>query len=845
MGANKYFLKDWMFKASDSIEWLKAMVPGTVHTDLYRNKQIPAPFYGTNEKDLQWIDKKDWEYETTFKVTKEVIESDRMELVFNGLDTYADVFLNGLKIMTADNMFRSWKADVKEWINDGENTLRVYFHSPIHRGLDKLAQLSYNLPATNDVSEIGGLGDRKVSVFTRKAPYHFGWDWGPRFVTSGIWRDVYIEGWSNGRILDLFINQKQVNTQQAEITAVVEVEASHDFYATLELSTNGLIINREVNLTTGNNVIEIDAVINEPQLWWCNGLGEQHLYTFTATLLKGGQSISKRGVKTGLRSLRLVTDKDQVGKCFYFELNGVPVFAKGANHIPNDSFLPEVDVERYRYEVLCARESHMNMLRVWGGGIYEEDCFYDFCDEYGILVWQDFMFACSMYPGDEAFLENIKIEAKENIKRLRNHPSIALWCGNNEMDTAWSHYIENAGWGWKQQYTQEQREKIWQDYETIFHDILPEAVARYSPDTGYWPSSPMQGLTRNENQHATNQSTSGDIHYWGVWHNLEPFENYNVNIGRFMSEYGFQSFPEEKTVRTYAEDTDMELESEIMRSHQKNGQGNRLIKEYMKKYFHEAKDFPSFLYLSQVQQAEAIKMAIEAHRRKMPFTMGSLYWQINDCWPVASWSSMDYYGRWKALQYYAKRCFKGTILSVDGRNQKVDIYVVTDSQQDFQGKLVVELLDFRGHQLDSGEKEIAVKGRSASVVWTLNEEEVLGASQADQAFLVAKLISDDQIIDTKEHYFVLIKDIQLPIPNINVKLAETSGIIEWTLETDVLAKQVYLQSEIDGIFTDNFFDLIPGRTKKVFFKKKISGKSDFTFADPGQIIIKSMADFIE
>ncbi|UUZ86276.1 hypothetical protein LJK88_24420 [Paenibacillus sp. P26] len=421
-----------------------------------------------------------------------------------------------------------------------------------------------------------------------------------------------------------------------------------------------------MRLAQGMNRVELEVRVEQPKLWWCRGLGNPYLYTFQAQPLDRDRIVAEKSVRTGLRSMKLVRQQDVEGTSFYIELNGLPVFAKGANHIPNDSFITEVTYERYKHEVGAAVESNMNMLRVWGGGIYEQDAFYELCDEYGSLVWQDFMFACSMYPGDEAFLANVRAEAEENVKRLRNHPCIALWCGNNEIDTAWSHYDEQAGWGWKQQYTADLRERIWADYEAVFHRILPEAVEEYAPGTAYWPSSPMTGLTGDRTQHAHSSTTSGDIHYWGVWHAVEPFEKYNVHIGRFMSEYGFQSFPEYRSVRAYAEEKDLALESEVMLAHQKNGRGNQLIKQYMDMYLPGPKDFPSFLYLSQVLQAEAMKTAIEAHRRRKPFCMGSLYWQMNDCWPVASWAGMDYYGRWKALQYYAKRSFSDILLSIDG-----------------------------------------------------------------------------------------------------------------------------------------------------------------------------------
>ncbi|GGE26078.1 beta-mannosidase [Pullulanibacillus camelliae] len=837
-------LQDWTFKASDSQEWLPAQVPGCVHTDLLNNQQIPAPFYGTNERELQWIDKKDWQYRTTFAVSEDLLAHDRVELFFAGLDTYADVYLNGHKILAADNMFRSWRVDIKSLLKKEDNALNVYFYSPIHKGLVKLAQQGYDLPATNDVSEIGGIGDRKVSVFSRKAPYHFGWDWGPRFVTSGIWKPVSIQGWNEARITDLYIKQDDVTPTEALMTALVEVEVADRFEGMLQLRAEALFIEKQVALEQGSHVLEMKVAINKPKLWWSNGLGEQHLYTFTAECRKGNRHVSSRSVKTGLRSLKLVRMPDDSGSSFYFELNGRPVFAKGANHIPNDSFLSEVTRERYKYEILSAVAANMNMLRVWGGGIYEADAFYELCDEYGILIWQDFMFACSMYPGDTAFLENIRLEAEENIKRLRNHPSIALWCGNNEMDTAWSQYDEKAGWGWKEQYEPELREKIWQDYEAIFHRLLPETIERLAPGVDYWPSSPLQALTNNKEQHATNDSSHGDIHYWGVWHNVEPFENYNVQIGRFMSEYGFQSFPEERTVRTYAEEADMALESEVMLQHQKNGAGNRLIKEYMEQYFPEAKDFPSFLYMSQVQQAEAIKMAIEAHRRRMPYTMGSLYWQMNDCWPVASWSSMDYYGRWKALQYYAKNSFKEVILSVDGREERVDLYIVSDAWEDEAGQVIIKLLDFNGNVLDEWHEAVSIPANTSQKIWSRVNGDILGGHSAQETLLSIVLETNRRRVESKEHYFVPTKQLNLPHPTISLEPIKGTDGTQYRLATDGLAKQVWLSSEYDGVFSDNFFDLLPGIPKVVSFYQHEPSEEFLVPKTPGEIIVRSMTDFI-
>jgi len=845
MNAVQRLTDNWQFRGVGDQVWLPAVVPGCVHTDLFACGKIPDPFDGTNERDLQWIDKRDWEYETTFDAAGGLLDASRVDLVFDGLDTYADVTLNGEHVLSADNMFRAWRVEVKRLLKPRGNVLRVRFRSPINEDLPKLEKLGYALPAVNDQSENGGLGDKKVSVFARKAPYHYGWDWGPRFVTSGIWREVRLEAWSGVRIADLFIRQRSVTADEAKLTAVVEIEAEAAWSGTLRLSADGRVWEREVAVEPGLHAVELDAVIDKPKLWWSRGLGPQHLYTFRAELAASGRLAAARQVKTGLRSIRLVREKDEWGTSFYFELNGVPVFAKGANHIPLDSFVTRVTRERYEHEIASAAQSNMNMLRVWGGGVYEDDAFYELCDEYGILVWQDFMFACSLYPGDEAFLANVRAEAEHNVKRLRNHPCIALWCGNNEIDTGWSHYIEDAGWGWKQLYPPEMREKLWADYEKLFHELLPEVVGRLAPGADYWPSSPMQGLTRDENQHAGKRTTSGDIHYWGVWHEVEPFELYAVNLGRFMSEYGFQSFPEERTVRSYARDDEMELLSDVMLSHQRHPSGNRLIKQYQSMYLPEPKDFVSFLSVSQVLQGEAMKFAIEAHRRRKPFCMGTLYWQMDDCWPVASWASMDYYGRWKAIQYYAKRSMKDIIVSIDGTKEGVvDIHIVSDALRPIDGTLHAALYDFDGRLLKTFSAPAKVEANAAALVWSSPVGDLLEGADPRRTVLKADLAEGGQVLDSKLHYFVPAKDIKLSKAKVTIReVAGTNGTA-FTLETDTLAKQVALFAEAEGIFTDNWFDLIPGIPVTVEFLGRGAAGRAFAPAPPGRVTVRSFADWI-
>lgn len=838
-------LTNWEFRACGEEAWLPAVVPGTVHTDLLRNGVIDQPFYGTNEHELQWIDKKNWEYRTVLTLDEAWQKLAVTELVFSGLDTYADVYVNNVHALSADNMFRSWTVNVKGLLQAGENEIRIVFRSVVTEDLPKLAQLGYSLPAPNDQSELGGLQEQRISVFARKAPYHYGWDWGPRFLTSGIWREAVLEGRDIAVIKDLYIRQNAVSLQEARLTAVVEVDAPAAWSGMLRVSAEGQEWMKAAVLVPGKQQVELELVIDTPRLWWCNGLGEPNLYSFRAELLQGEEAVAVSEITTGLREIKLIRKPDERGTSFYFELNGVPVFAKGSNHIPNDSFMTEVTEERYRHEIATAVESNMNMLRVWGGGVYEEEDFYRLCDEYGLLVWQDFMFACSMYPGDEPFLNNVREEAVYNVRRLRNHPSIAVWCGNNEIDSAWSQYEDHMGWGWKEGYSAEIRETLWGYYEEIFHKILPEAVAANHPGVDYWPSSPLRELTRGQDQHATRIMGEGDIHYWGVWHGIEPFENYNVKVGRFMSEYGFQSFPELKSVLSYAEEEDMALESKVMLAHQKNGRGNQLIKEYMDMYLPQPKDFRGFLYMSQVLQAEAIRIAIESHRRNKPYCMGTLYWQMNDCWPVASWAGMDYYGRWKALQYTVRKSFKDVLLSIDGTDaEALKVHAVSDRRQALEGELVIRLHDFSGALLREWSQPVTLTADSASVVFTQPVAELLEGREPGQVLLVASLLEGGKLLEHKEHYFAAAKDIPLSKPLITVTEVPGSAGKSFTLSSDVLARGVHLTVEEEGIFSDNFFDLLPGEPKTVEFALSSSGESDFTPAAPTGLVVRSMADYI-
>ena len=817
--ALKVELKDgWQFSQADKNDWLPAYVPGCVHTDLMKNGKIEDPFYRLNEHDVQWIDKVDWEYKTTFQVTPSMMRHDRIALDFKGLDTYADVFVNDEQVLSADNMFREWQVDVKDVVKKGKNDLRIVFKSPIKEGIKKYDANGYVIPVSdNDLAELGQVpGDKKVSVYTRKAGYDYGWDWGPRLVSSGIWRPVYLKAWDSDRIADLHIVQDSVSKAQADMTAVFEIDAEKNGPAQLTVSNNGQILaTANVTLQKGTQTYPVKFTIQNPKLWWTNGLGPQNMYTINGEV-KNDVTTATRSVRIGIRTLKLVQKKDDKGQTFYFELNGVPVFMKGANYIPNDIFPARVTDENYKKVIETAKESNFNMLRVWGGGIYENNIFYNLCDEAGILVWQDFMFACAMYPGDKAFLENVKQEAIDNVKRLRNHPSIALWCGNNECLVAWK------SWGWQQKEEAKSKadaDSIWKSYTTIFHDILPSVVKEYDPSVAYWSSSPSSGPG------VVADLVSGDDHYWGVWWGKEPFSSYDTHLARFMSEYGFQSFPELKTVKQYAEPKDFNIYSDVMKSHQRSSIGNGTIVEYMNRHYKTPKDFESFLYVGQVLQAEGVKEAMEAHRRAMPYVMGSLYWQLNDCWPVASWSSTDYYQRWKALQYFAKKAFTPVLISPVNTDKFIKVYVVSDRLKEFTGQIHLRIIDFDGTVLWQKDVEANIKPNSSESYVDIRKDNVLKPIDTHHSVLVCELSDNGKVISSNNFYFHPIKNLPLPKVKVKAELFELPNGYSITLSSDKLAKNVYLSADTDAdlFFTDNYFDLLPN--EKVTIECYTKGKS--------------------
>jgi beta-mannosidase len=822
----------WEFRAASATdraelkEWHPAQVPGVVQTDLLHNHLIPDPFYQDNDTRLQWIGLTDWEYRTTFDADAAMISHEHVDLVFEGLDTFADVYVNDQAVLHSDNMFRRWRVPAKGLLKAGPNTLRVVFHSPIEFMIPKVKALPYQLPSVTS-HNTGNEENIATAPYTRKADYQFGWDWGPRYVTEGIWQPIRIETWDTLRVENFHIQQQRVNKDAAALSAELEIQASRSTAATVEITYAELAgapvapIRQAVQLDPGVNHVSVPIHIANPKLWYPAGYGAQDRYRFSYTLRIARDIAAQATLNTGLRSIELRREVTKTGKSFAFVVNGIAIFAKGADVIPFDSFPNRVTPEIHRQILQSARDAHMNMVREWGGGIYETDDFYDICDELGIMVWQEFMFGGDMGPGGAAFQDNVKQEAIDQVERLRDHPSIVLWCGNNETETGWVHWDDRKNF--KESISPTDRDDVWQNYVNLFHGILPGVVNRYGYPVPYWPSSPSANF-----EDPPDSQTNGDMHYWQVWHALAPIEEYTHQFPRFMSEYGFQSFPEMRTIRSFAKPEDMDIRSATMQDHQKNHGGNERILSYMLRWYPEPKDFPSFVYLSQVLQAEAIKVGAEHLRRQMPNTMGSLYWQLNDCWPVASWASIDYYGRWKALQYYARRFYDDILVSPFRHDGKVDVYVVSDKLQPVSGQIRTRLLDFSGKSLADKTQDIQVPAQSSAVYFTLDEKDLLASADPRKTFLVLDLTVGGQNVSRNLIFFDTMHNLDLPESvHVDASLESSNGAYAVTLRSPALARSVYLSfGDLDVQPSDNYFDLLPGEPRTITLKAPAAASSD-------------------
>ena len=803
----------WEFRQARLSNWYPATVPGTVHTDLMDNGIIEDPYIRLNERGVQWVDKEDWIYRTTFDVPEEIFSKDNIRIHFFGLDTYADVRINGSLVLSADNMFREWTADVKDILEKTGNSIEIYFHSPIKVAMPMYDALPYHYEAWNDQAANGGLIDKKLSPFTRKAGYHYGWDWGPRLVTSGIWRKVEIEAWDTAMIENVQFIPENVSSKSADVRTFVEITSDRqtdNAVITVSDRESGTRLGSVAcSLEKGLNRVEIDFRIRNPRLWWCNGMGRPEMYTLTTDISVDGKAIDSRTEKTGIRSVVMEKVMDGYGRSLRLILNGEPVFCKGANYIPCDNFLPRITDETYLRTVKDAADVNMNMLRVWGGGIYEDDRFYNCCDSLGIMVWQDFMFACAVYPAKGEFLENIRQEAICNVRRLRNHPCIVYWCGNNENQDSWL-----GGWIYDvNKVDPKYSEVIWKEYEQQYYRTLADVVREYGSGIGYQPTSPFADYGVPSNDH------EGDRHYWEVWHGKKPISEYNNQRSRFFSEYGFQSFPCIGSVRKFAtEERDMDISSEVMMSHQRGGEhANHLIETYLLNEYHKPEDFASFLYTSQILQGDAIKTAIEAHRRDKGYCWGSLYWQHNDCWPAASWSSRDWYGTWKALHYFARKAFDDVLVSAVRTEDSLEVYVISDRTAPVNGKTEVKAILLTGESVSAFSTDGRIDGNSSQKVMTIPLDELLHGESAGDVVITLSFDAGGRDRRYDNICFLLKqKEIAYPECHIGLDMVRTEDGYAVTVSSDKFARGVYLYSDVcDLHFSDNFFDLLPGESRTV------------------------------
>ena len=791
--------EQWQFREAETQDWLPAQVPGSVQTDLMALDRIPDPFVADNELHVQWITERDWEYLLTFQVDAEILDEERVFLVCDGLDTLADVALNGQVLGHAENAFRQYRWDVKALLAEGENELLASFPSPMAYIRPWLEEQPLHSPRH---SLPGG-------PYLRKAPCQFGWDWGPKLPPIGIWKDVRLEGYSAARLNDVHLRQQHADGKVAvSVRASVERWADADLCLELCLSApDGQVQEAGVRLT-GDETDGIAVIdVADPQIWWPNDLGAQPLYDVQVNLLQDDTLLDRRIFKVGLRTLELRQEPDAFGTSFTFVVNGVPIFAKGANWIPADSFPTRISDAHLEHLIRSAAEAHMNMLRVWGGGFYEEERFYDLCDRYGILVWQDFCFSCSIYPDGEDFFENVRVEAVENVRRLRHRTSLALWCGNNEMEVGW------IGWGWK---NLPESERLREGYDRMFHHLLPEICAAADPDTPYWPSSPSSNTPFVD----PDGVQAGDTHNWMVWHGNKPFEAYREHDSRFVSEFGFQSLPPLDTIRTYADEADWNMTSYIMEHHQRNDAGNGKIINYMTDHFRMPRDFPSLVYVTQVLQAECVRTGVEYWRRSRHRTSGALYWQLNDCWPVASWASLDYFGRWKALHYAARRFYAPVLLSAEREGTVITLFLTNDTTDEVQGTVRWSLETTEGKVLADGEKSVTAPALSAAQVDAPDFSEQVTAQNRRQVVLVYELWQEDERVSLSVVPFVPDKHLELTDPELHYTIGEIDGTITLDVTAQRLARFVWLEIEgADVIFSDNYFDLPAGRTAKVTLPK--------------------------
>ncbi|MBN2651076.1 MAG: glycoside hydrolase family 2 protein [Spirochaetales bacterium] len=784
---------EWLIQTTNNEYSTTTEVPGSILATMVERGFLADPFYGLNEGLAAEFYNKDWNYTKEFQVSKEFLSRQNIFLTLDGVDSVSTIFVNGKIVGETFNMHLQYKFDVKKFLVEGTNQILITIDSPTKIANQFVAENGRTL------THNGGCALPGVA-YLRKAWFSFGWDWGPKLPDLGIWRAIYLESPDTAAIDSYYVTQT-ISDDLASLT--IEVTATEyeksDLTAKIKLSDSESNYLAEIDLAE-TTTATID--VKNPKLWWTRELGEQHLYNLEVQLFSNGTLVDTKSQRLGLRTIELIRDPDARGETFYFRLNGVAIFAKGANWIPSDSFIPRGTKNNLIEKRLQdAVDANFNMVRVWGGGIYEEERFYDFCEENGLLVWQDFAYACNPTPDLGYFYEEVEKEAEYNIKRLRNKTSLALWCGNNEIEEAWKWWAYVLLWP-------EHKDS----HVKIFDSIIPSIVNKLDPNTSYWASSPSNGIGYGGDP---NSPDRGDSHYWGVWHMSQPFSAYRKFNSRFMSEFGFQSFPEMKTIAQFAPEDQHRMFSPIMKNHQKNKSGNGRILKYMRRRFAVPIDFEKQTVLSQLTQAEAMEYGVDHWRKNRNNfeCMGALYWQLNDCWPVASWSSIDYYGRWKALQYFAKRFYEPVYCSVAESRRDVEFWGVNDRNYPVETTLKWTIAKADGTIVNEGEKTTTLPAADSVKIEYLDlRKETFGVKKHQLLIYWELYDAEGKMIVKGGRTFSEPKKIWLKNPKLETTIAKSAAnTFKLDIKANEMAMYVYIKNNThDFRASDNFFYLKKG-----------------------------------
>lgn len=797
-------ISDWMLHYEN--EHLPSRIPCSLYSILLEYKKISHPYEQLNEKAATVLSEKDCEMTSSFVVTEEMLSKKYVDLVFYGLDTLCDVYVNGVHVLYAYNMHRTWRVDVKENIKCGANEIRLHFYSPSEYITRKNKE--HFLFASNVGFTLGGIGH------IRKSSCMFGWDWGPILPDMGLYREVTIEAY-DVRMESVEIRQihETGNVTLSVRPVLTEMNAQTSVAVTLT-SPDG--ISEKYDLKKDG---ETKIPVKNPKLWWPNGLGDQPLYTMDFEIFQNDKKEDSVIKTIGLRTLTVSREKDEFGEEFCHVVNGKKFFAMGADYIPEDSILAWRSQERTEKLIRSCVKANYNALRVWGGGFYPDDDFYELCDRYGLVVWQDFMFACMNVLMTDEFTENVKAEFVDVLKRIRHHACIGLLCGNNEMEEALMYWSSCRP---------SKTQKVVDDYLLLYENILPKICAEYAPELFYWPASPSShgGFDdpRNENV--------GDTHYWQVWHGGVPFEEYRKHYFRYCSEFGFESFPMMKTLKSFALPEDMKIDSDVMHSHQKCRGGNEKILSYVKDYYRIPEDFSHFVYLSQLVQADAIRYGVEHFRRFRGRCMGALYWQLNDCWPVVSWASIDYFGRWKALHYRARKFFAPVLISLHENGNEKIVNISNETLKPFEGNICIAVKNNQFETLASDCIPVSVGELSSfDIVLPSEISELLDGAPSD-LFLEYALEKDGVILANDSKIYVKPSEYHFEDPEITASVREENGSYYLDLTASHYAKNVMIEWEnADVEPDDNFFDITNGKVSIL-----LCGEKEAIFSEMPKIL---------